>query len=128
MARRKRVHVEMEGVGELRAALARLDVVALRRAKAAIQESALDMLGEAQARVPIGDTRRLYDSLKVIQLDGGLIASIGTAYYKAKFHEFGTVKMAPSPFIAPAWEITRPKYLRALEGALQKAGREVSNA
>lgn len=120
MARYRRTHVELEGVEQLRRAIATLNVSALRRAKVAIRESAEDMLGEAQARVPVltGET---YRSLKVIYLDAGILASIGTAYYKAKFNEFGTAHMPPAPFMTPAWEITRPKYLAALRLAMDQA-------
>lgn len=123
---RSRVRIELEGVAELRAALARLDFAALRNAKEAIREAAEEMLGEAQARVPIGETHDLYDSLKVIYLDAGLVASIGTAYFVARFHEFGTVKMPASPFMTPAWEISRPRYLSALSEAL--SGRKLAQS
>jgi HK97 gp10 family phage protein len=120
MASRRRTYVEMEGVAALRKALATLNFAALGRAKKTISDSAEDMLGEAQARVPVlsGET---YRSLKVIYLDAGLLASVGTAYYKAKFSEYGTIHMPPAPFMGPAWEITRPKYLAALALAMDKA-------
>lgn len=127
MARRRGVHVEVEGVEDLRRAFAKLEVASLREAKAVVRESALDMEGEALGRADwqddTGDTRR---SIKTIIRDGGLSATVGSGYFKARFHEFGTINMVARPFLTPAFEIVRPQYIERLAAALNKAARGAS--
>lgn len=129
---RRRTLVVLEGVDELRAAFAKLEFHALAQAKEVVRESAEEMEGEAKVRAPIsepgskgpdrepsGSTR---DAIKIIYRDGGLAATIGTRYYVARFNEFGTVNMPAQPFLNPAFQIVRPKYLASLTIALNKAG------
>lgn len=124
---KKRIHVELEGREDLQRALARLEISALREAKAAVRESAEEMEGEALGRADWqDDTGETRASIRIIYRDNDLSATVGSGYYKARFHEFGTINMVARPFLNPAFEIVRPKYIARLAAALNKAGREAS--
>lgn len=120
--RRRRTRVVLEGREELQQAFARLEFHALAGAKDVVRESAEDMEGEAKGRAPVltGTTR---DAIKIIYRDGGLSATVGTKYFVARFQEFGTIHQPAQPFLNPAFEIVRPKYLARLAVALNKAGK-----
>lgn len=122
MARRNKVRVELEGQEDLRRAFAQLKFGALREAQAVIAESAEEIQWEARERVPVlsGETKK---SITVVYRDGGRVARIGSGYYLARFHEQGTSKMDATPFMMPAYELVRPKYLSRIEAALNRAGR-----
>ncbi len=141
MARRSKTYVELEGVEELHRAFARLELGVLREVKGVVAMSAAEIEAEAKARVPVRAANPAYpvskakaaqprgmtrDKIKTILRDGGLGASIGTAYFIARFLEQGTKKMAARPFLNPAFQLVRPKYLERLSAALNKAGREAS--
>lgn len=130
---RRRTRVVVEGRDELHQAFVRLERAALASAKDVVRESAEEMEGEAKGRAPVsapgskgegrepsGTTR---DAIKIIYRDGGLSATVGTKYYVARFNEFGTIHMPPQPFLNPAFEIVRPKYLTRLAEALNRAGK-----
>lgn len=120
------VHVELEGQDDLRRAFRRLEIGALREAKDAVRVSAEEMEMEAKARAPVGESGEVKESIYTKYRELGLQATIGSGYYVARFHEFGTVKMNATPFINPAFQLVRPKYLRRLAEALDTAGRRAS--
>lgn len=127
-ARKSKTYVELEGQEDLRRAFARLDFAALRRVRVqAIEPSAEEIEAEAKARVAVasGETR---DSIKIIYYDKGMSASIGSGYFNARFIEQGTSKQPARPFLNPAYQAVRSKYLRAVEDALNDAGKEASVA
>lgn len=144
MARRTKTLVELEGAQGLRNALARLDLAAVRNAKAVIRESAGEIEREAKNRAPVRASVPGYplsekkaaeapgsnvrDRIKTRLTDLGLVASIGTKFYIARFVEQGTKKMPPRPFLNPAFQLVRPKYLARLAKAIDRAGREASRA
>ena len=123
MARRSKTYVELAGQDDLRRAMAQLRFSALRNAVAVVRDSAEDIEREAKARVAVasGETR---DSIKTIYRDGGLAATIGTGYFLGRFIEQGTRKMPARPFLNPAFQMVRPKFLQRLDAALNAAGRE----
>lgn len=125
MARRSKTFVELEGQDDIRRAFARLEFAALREVKVVIVDSAEEIEREAKARVPVlsGKTKK---SIKTIIRDAGLAATIGSGYFLARFIEQGTKKLAAKPFLNPAFQLVRPKYLARLEVALNTAGREAS--
>jgi HK97 gp10 family phage protein len=127
MARRSKTYVEIEGQEDLRRAIAQLKFGALEEAKIVIADSADEIQQEAQARVPVlsGKTKR---SIRTIIRDFGLNASIGTGYFLGRFIEQGTRSQPAKPFLNPAFELVRPKYLARLERALNKAGDNASTA
>lgn len=144
MARRTKTLVELEGTQDMRAAFARLDFAALRNAKVVIRESAEEIEREAKARAPVrasvpdypisekkaGDApgSNVRDRIKTLLREHGMVASIGTRFYIARFVEQGTKKMPARPFLNPAFQLVRPKYITRLAGAIDRAGREASRA
>lgn len=136
-------YVELEGQEDVRAALQRFDVDAIRATKAVIGSTAKEIEREAKMRAPVraivpdykisaakaaqAPGSNVRDRIKTILRDAGLTASIGTAYFVARFVEFGTRKMSARPFMGPAFEIVRPKYLQRLRDALNKVVKQ-SNA
>lgn len=137
-------YVELEGREELRAALDRFDVAAIREAKTAVAVSAQEIEREAKMRAPVralipdykisaakasqAPGSNVRNRIKTILRDAGLTATIGTGYFVARFVEFGTRKMSARPFLGPAFEIMRPKYLQRLRDALNRAVSQVSKA
>ena len=137
-------YVELEGREELRAALNRFDVAAIREAKTAVIESAQEIEREAKMRAPVramvpdypisaakaaqSPGSNVRDRIKTILRDAGLTATIGTGYFVARFVEFGTRKMSARPFLGPAFEVVRPTYLQRLRDALNRVVSHVSKA
>lgn len=127
MARRMKVLVELQGQAEMRRALARLQLGAIARIKAQVKASAENIEREAKARVPVdeGTTR---DSIRVVYSDFGMTASIGSAWFNARFIEQGTQRQPARPFLNPAFQAERNVYLKGIEDALNDAGKEASTA
>lgn len=136
MARRSKTYVELEGQEDIRRAFSQLKLGALSRVKSVVADSAEEIEREAKARCPVsepstkgakappsGTTRK---SIKTIIRDFGLAATIGSGYFVARFIEQGVRGRPAKPFMNPAFELVRPKFLRRLADALNKAGREVS--
>lgn len=95
--------------------------------KGVVAESALVIEGQAQSLAPVGhypNSKRkggnLKNSIKATFYNGGASAEIGTPVHYAPYVEFGTYKMSAQPYMFPAFERERPKYLRALEKAVSK--------
>lgn len=123
--KRARTYVELEGQDDVRKAFARMEFAALREAKVVIAESAEEIKTEAQARVPY-DEGTTHDSITNEPRDFGLGATIGSGYYNARFIEQGTSKQAARPFLNPAFQLVRPKYLNRLRAALGLAVKEAA--
>lgn len=135
-------YVELEGQEELRAALKSFNVEAIRASKEAIALSAREIEREAKQRAPVraivpdypisvkksaeAPGSNVRDRIKTILRDAGLTATIGTAYFVARFVEFGTSKMHARPFMGPAFEVMRPRYLTRLRDALNQAIRRAA--
>lgn len=133
-------YVELEGQEELRAALARFEVSAIREAKNGIAATAAEIQAEAKSRAPvravvpdypISDAKareapgsNIRNRIKTVMRDSGLTASIGTYFHVARYVEFGTRKMSARPFMGPAFEIVRPKFLQRMREALSRAAKE----
>lgn len=137
-------YVELEGQEELRAAISDFNVEAIRAAKASVGTSAAEIQQEAKSRAPVRAVVPGYpisaaksleppgsnvrNRIKTILRDAGLTASIGTAYFVARFVEFGTRKMSARPFLGPAFEIVRPKYLQRLRDALNRTVQQANRS
>lgn len=127
-------YVELEGQEELRAALSRFDIDAIRALKEAVSQSARDIEREAKMRAPVravvpdypisaakaaqAPGANIRERIRTVIRDAGLTATIGTGHFVGRFVEFGTRKMSARPFMGPAFEIMRPKYLARLRDAL----------
>ncbi len=103
-------------VTELRAYAARLDLAAATveaRVVAVIAKGAHDMVAEAQRRVPV-DTGATKNSIGVDFADGGLTATVGPTTHYAAYLEYGTSRMAPRPYMRPAYGLVEPRVRVAL--------------
>lgn len=120
-------HIELEGQEEFREALNRFEVGTIRELKLVVTDSARDIEGEAKARVRV-DSGKTRDSIRIETKDSGLTAAIGSSYPNARFEEMGTVHKAAKPFLFPAFEVVRPKYLQRVAKAVDKAGRDAGDA
>lgn len=76
------------------------------------------VLDRSQRRVPI-DTGELFESghVEVVSQSPGVVDVIYDAPH-AGFVEFGTVKMAAQPYLTPALEAERQRFLDSFRGAL----------
>lgn len=136
-------YVELEGQDDLRAAMKNFEIAAIREAKNGIAASAAEIQQEAKMRAPvravvpdypISDKKaseapgsNVRNRIKTILRDSGLTASIGTYFHVARYVEFGTRKMSARPFLGPAFEVVRPKYLARLREALNRAAQEANS-
>lgn len=145
----KRSFVELQGKDDLKRAFANLSASMKTEIKDVNRITAQEIVREAKARVRVrsGETR---SKIKATYTDGGLGATVGTSWYKARFIEFGyrlmhivgtrrgakgrwakqqvkrfaQVGTVPArPFLFPAFEIVRPKYLERLRSAIYGATR-----
>ena len=136
MARRSKTYVELEGQEDFRRALARLEFGVLRELKDVVAVSAAEIEAGAKSRCPVsepgtksakqpppGTTRK---SIRTILRDFGLSATIGSGWFVARFIEQGIMGRPARPFLNPAFQEVRPKYLARVEAAVDKAGREAS--
>jgi hypothetical protein len=55
-----------------------------------------------------------------------MTASIGSGYFNARFIEHGVNGKPARPFLNPAFQLVRPKFVQRLEAALNGAGVEAS--
>jgi HK97 gp10 family phage protein len=88
-----------------------------------VKRSALNVQNGARRRAPV-DTGRLRNSITHETTPNGLAARVGTNVEYAPFQEFGTRRNAARPFLFPAMEQERPKFLKRLESALKKTARK----
>lgn len=96
----------------------------LRKAGAnVVATSALNIQREAKQRTPV-DTGRLRSSIRATISGDQLGAVVGTDVEYAPFVEHGTNRMQAQPFLFPAFEAERPKFLAALAVVLKQAAEE----
>lgn len=72
--------------------------------------SAYAIQKEAKEKTPV-DTGRLRSSIAVDSVAGGLGAEVGTNVEYAPHVEFGTKRQNAQPFLYPAWEAERAKFI-----------------
>lgn len=87
--------------------------------KSVVAESAEVITSQARSLAPV-DTGNLKNSINANYFNSGASAEISTPVSYAPHIEWGTYKMSAQPFLFPAYERERPKYLRALEKAVSK--------
>jgi HK97 gp10 family phage protein len=123
---------------KVRAALARqleleaAKVVADMKRLVPVDTGALrDSIGWTWGNAPagtlsIGKVRgREYGKISITIYAGTRDKSLGDAdAFYARFQEFGTVKMAASPFFYPAWRANKSRVKSALSRAVKKAARD----
>lgn len=84
-------------------------------------QSALDIEASGKGFAPVrtGNLRR---SIHTEIGDGGLSAEVGTDVEYSAYVEYGTSRMAPQPYMRPAFEQHAPAYV---EGMARIAGESV---
>ena len=88
-----------------------------KRVAVEIAKSTLRVESNAKRFAPV-DTGRLRASIASnIKPDRG---EVGTNVEYAPFMEFGTYKSAGKPFLFPAWNMERSKFIASLKIALKK--------
>lgn len=139
MGRRIKTYIEMEGVEDIHRAVARLEFAALREVVRVVASSAAVIERDAKAACPVsepstksaknpypsGTTRA---SIKTILRDGGLTATIGSGWFVARFIEQGVNGRPARPFLNPAFQSERTRYLAGIEKAVGKASKESSTS
>lgn len=114
------IHVTVEGMPRLRAALLQLTDEGARATRREIKRAALAVEGGAKERCPV-DTGRLRASVTHEVAPDGLSAVVGTNVEYAPYIEFGTSRMHAQPFLFPALEAHRPEFIRRLQHELGAA-------
>lgn len=77
-------------------------------------QTALDIEGSGKEFAPIR-TGNLMRSIHTEIGDGGLSAEIGTDVEYAPFVEYGTSRMAPQPYMRPAFDRHAPEYVAGMQ-------------
>lgn len=90
-----------------------------------VKIAAVNIERGAKQRAPV-DTGRLRNSIAHEIHEGGLNAEIGSNVDYAPFVEFGTRRMRAQPYLFPAFEEERPKYMDRLRRALSKAAGDLA--
>jgi HK97 gp10 family phage protein len=141
------IRVKIEGVKEAIRNIEQWEVEKLRQSKLQVERSAINIEREAKNAAPV-DMGILRSSIAktVTASDSGRVleAEVGTSVEYAPFVEFGTGSgvsvpagqeefamqfkgktgrkrnMPARPFLFPAWEKERPKFVNAMEDILAK--------
>lgn len=116
----------VKGLESLRHKLGLLAAADRLVVRAELEDAAERIEHGARERAPKGETKHLSKSITHEAHDLELAQRIGTNDFKAKWHEFGTVKMSARPFLFPAFEEERPQFLRRLVQALNRSHRRVA--
>lgn len=109
MATRSRVTVVYDRFPALRADL-------LPRADAIVGATALEIERDAKGRAPV-DTGTLRRSIHTVAPRRG-VREVGTNLGYAWFVEAGTHRMAARPYLTPAAEAARPRFVEAMKKLL----------
>lgn len=124
MAKAK-VNIKIQGAEDVLRAFDRFDKASRVNLRSAVRKNANALRKGMRSRIH-NVTGNLSKSISAKYDKGGFGAVVGPTRPKgshAHFLEFGTVKMAPRPFITPAAEEQRPKYLddvrKAVRGAIK---------
>jgi HK97 gp10 family phage protein len=114
------VKVTVTGQTEVRAALAKLSRSVHAQAKQVVAATCLHVETGAKMRCPVR-TGRLRSSIHSDIASDGLSGTVGTNVVYARPVEFGSRGRAPKPFLIPAFEAERLKFVAALRAALKEA-------
>lgn len=121
--------MRIEGVEEIRRLARDLDFTQARtrdRAKDIVRKAAFGVERGAKLRAPV-DTGNLRNSINTTLFGTGLAAGstigaeVGPEANYGLFIEQGTWKMAPQPFLGPAFDEVEPSFVAALDDLAQQA-------
>lgn len=92
------------------------------RGQAAAKKVGRNALKTAQSLAP-RDTGALRGAIRLTQ--DGERAIVSTSLYYAAFQEFGTSKMAPNPYMGPAFQRHAPELVREVEKVADDVAKEL---
>lgn len=104
--------IEIRGDKQLLKAL--MQAKKLDDAKKVVKNNTALLTNKAQRKAPV-DTGALRRSITMEMGDGGLTGKVTPAMEYAPYVEYGTRFMDAQPFMRPAFEEVKDKYLRELE-------------
>lgn len=110
--------VKIEGADGVILKFSRMSAASVGLVGKVVNTAALDTQREARQLCPV-DTGRLRASIRPRFYKEGLAADVYTDVDYAPFVEFGTSRMGAQPFLFPAFEMVRPRYLAELAAALK---------
>lgn len=138
----------VDGLAKFEARWKRIPKNATINVRAAMEDMANDIVEEMWSRAPQGFTGRLgasigwtwgdapagsfiigtvggreFATMRITIFAGGGRGTDRDAFY-ARFHEFGTIKMAANPFFFPVWRARRKRVKGRISRAISKAIRE----
>lgn len=120
------------GLARFQARMRAIPKAAREAVRPALVKGAEEIAGAAKNLAPV-DEGDLRDSVEVTAPGGTtpggtalheLQAAVSTDDYKARWVEFGTVKMAARPFFWPAFRLHRKRAANRIKRAIGKAVRE----
>ncbi len=129
------MRAEVRGLQSLRSKLKRLGEAEADALNREIKRAVVNIEATAKGRAPV-DTGRLRNSLaheirrkaKAGSADEGASAAVGTNVSYAPYVEFGTRHQRARPYLFPALEDERPKFIERLRRAIDNANRKVSRS
>lgn len=111
----------IDGVEEIRSVARALDLsdkTTRQRAEQVVRKSALAVERGAKLRAPV-DTGNLRNSINTVvsggRGSGAIVAEVGPEASYGVYVEVGTWKMAPQPYLGPAFDEVEPGFIAALE-------------
>lgn len=99
--------------------LPRLPATLRREAERAIKRNAQECAAVAKSLAPV-DTGKLRDSIDA-KTDGPLAWVVGPHTDYAAYVEYGTSKAPSQPFLTPATERQRPRFIGDMEQIVERA-------
>jgi len=114
--------VDVDGIAAARQTFRRLPPGTLDRVEVATRKAGLDVVRNARQRAPY-DTGALRSSItsQVTRTRGAVEARVGPTVHYARFLEEGTSRIAPRPYMRPAFDSVRRGYVDAVRQAVREA-------
>lgn len=107
-------HIDTSELNRLAVDLGKAPAKAVVLGSRAIRKTAADIEGTAKQLAPV-DTGNLRNSISSSVSLTGLVAEIGPTADYAAYVEEGTSKMAPQPYLAPAFSRHSGELVKAFE-------------
>ena len=106
------MRIKITGMNELRTGLdKRMDLKAVRTV---VQKNGADLQGNAQEKAPV-DTGTLKRSIGLNLTDSGLTATVAPTGEYAPYQEYGTRYMDAQPFVGPAFNEQKNKFVNDMK-------------